>query len=144
MNSDELVFNGIDAETGAYLLPPMSAESLSRAIRGEGVGAVPSAVGDDAVRQELQWRLRQRTERQFAPEEGVDPKDLAQTGWGVIFAANAGDSLRGPLAELLDRRKTQAGALYREFASEQGYRPGDTKSAFLARHGASSGWPAWS
>ncbi len=138
MTMEELVFNGLDAETGDYLLPPMTAEELARIVRDERA-AKPPDLPKEPVERELEWRQRQVTEAMFAPEEGVDPKDLSQTGWGVVFPATAGDSLRGALAELLDYRKGQAGALYRECIFEKGYQPGDTKSTFLARHGASAG-----
>ncbi|MDR5753002.1 MULTISPECIES: hypothetical protein [unclassified Caballeronia] len=64
---------------------------------------------------------------------GVDGEDLAAAGWGVIFAANAGEDLRGALEPLLKVRKDQAGKLYREYGGAQGYLPGDTMRAWLGR-----------
>ena len=51
--------------------------------------------------------------------------------------------LREALAPLLDLRRAQAGKrrerFFREFAGDDGYREGETKVAFLARHGAGPG-----
>jgi hypothetical protein len=66
--------------------------------------------------------------------------NLADTGWGVIFAAGEPrlDALRAALAELLDHRRNQAtqkhGEYYHEFTRRRGYRPGETAAQFLARH----------
>src|SRR5215218_5613560 len=141
MDDEQLVFNGVDGASGEYLLPPMTAEEASRRVRGKPPDAdLPPPVRDQ-LRSELTWRRQQDTEEHFAPEEGVDPKDLAQTGWGVVFAADVDpDPLRAALAELLDHRRAQAGDLYREFVRGDGYRPDETKNGFLARHGAAPGW----
>src|SRR5688500_9727442 len=72
---------------------------------------------------------------------GGDPRDLAQVGWGVVFAAGDHDAaaVREALRPLLELRREQAGGggrtLYRELAGEAGYRAGENKQAFLARHG---------
>ena len=76
---------------------------------------------------------------------GGDPRDLAQVGWGVVFAAGDRDAaaVREALRPLLDLRREQASAggrtLYRELAGEAGYRAGENKQAFLARHGVGPG-----
>jgi hypothetical protein len=65
--------------------------------------------------------------------------DLAELGWGVIFAAGIGPDVREALAPLLQLRRAQATAqrdYYREFSGAEGYRPGDTARTFLERHGA--------
>jgi hypothetical protein len=61
--------------------------------------------------------------------------DLNQAGWGVVFAEGADSALRRALGPLLEWRRNEAGALYRELE----YRPGESKNAFLSRHGAAPG-----
>ncbi len=135
MSAELLYFNGIDGSTGQYLVPPMTAETLAAIVRGEQ--------WDPAHLDELRWRHEQDSTRTYALKEGLDPKNLAEAGWGVIFAANVDPSLnaaiREALSELLDLRRAQAGPLYREFMGSAGYRPEESKNDFLARHGAGPG-----
>ncbi|MBN2305000.1 MAG: hypothetical protein JXQ72_11005 [Anaerolineae bacterium] len=130
-----LVFNGINAATGDYLLPPMPPQQLADLIQGEE--------RDPVLLSELKWRYQQTQATTFALREGLDPKNLAEAGWGVIFAANADPkinaAIREALSELLELRKTQAGPYYREYISGDGYRRGESKNDFLVRHGAGPG-----
>lgn len=79
----------------------------------------------------------------FPVIEGVDPTDLKQAGWGIIFPAAIADqykdAIKQALAPLLTLRQEQAGALYRVYEGEMGYRPGETKSKFLQRHRVNPG-----
>jgi hypothetical protein len=76
-------------------------------------------------------------------KEGLDPNKLEESGWGVIFPtepASKGsfgqaEQIREALQPLLALRQQQAGELFRTFE----YRPGETKSAFLARQGMGPG-----
>ena len=74
-------------------------------------------------------------------KEGILPGQLEQTGWGMIFHAR--DPRREAILEALDPlinlRSEQAGARFRIFDRAEGYRPGESKYAFLKRHGISPG-----
>ena len=103
--TETLVFNGVDGATGQYLTPKLTAHQLSGLAQGKPLAApaapVAAAPADpDELRHlsELKWRHRQATERTFAPIEGVDPKDLAEAGWGVVFAHDADPAIREALA----------------------------------------------
>jgi hypothetical protein len=50
----------------------------------------------------------------------VEPKDLKQSGWGVIFGRNIHEEIKRELRPLLDLRREQAGGLYREFEPYNG------------------------
>ncbi len=70
---------------------------------------------------------------------GINPADLAQAGWGVIFPyAEPGDSrtaqVMAQLKPLLDWRRQQAGSLYKEYVGANGYRLQDTAARFIARY----------
>ena len=133
--SDLLVFNGIDGGSGAYLLPPMSPGDVSRVAQGEPL--------DPQHLNELKWKYRQSTEDHYGVKEGIDPKNLAETGWGVIFAYGANPAIREVLGELLSLRQKQATLkkenYYKEYLGVDAYRPGESKLDFLARHGAGPG-----
>jgi hypothetical protein len=73
---------------------------------------------------------------------GVDPRDLAQAGWGVIFHEQEDPEIREALKPLLEHRKSQATSFldfYREFSDDLGLHEGDSKEDFLARNGANFG-----
>src|SRR5258708_6292960 len=135
MDTDLLVFNGINGASGRYLLPPMSPGDVVKLARGGSV--------DPYHRSDLDGRRRQATESHYGVKEGIDAKDLSQTGWGVIFAHGADPAIREALAELLSHRKAQATQrkehYYREYVGVDAYRPGESKQDFLSRHGAGPG-----
>ena len=137
MSPDQLYFNGINGATGGYLLPPMTPQDISRIAQGEPL--------DEAHLQELKSRYERSTQKFLGPKEGVDPKNLSESGWGVIFAYEDKDrvpALKEALQELLNLRRTQAGQYYREFGGVDAYRPAESKSAFLVRHGVGPAEPA--
>lgn len=136
MNEEDLLFfNGINGSTGDYLLPPLTAEQVSRIAQGEEFA--PEDIED------IQLKKRQNEEPDFAVIEGVDPKNLAETGWGVIFAHNVDPAIREALSELLEHRKRQATQkkekYYQEYSGVKGYRPGESKNQFLSRQGVGPG-----
>jgi hypothetical protein len=131
MSDNLLTFNGINGATGDYGLPPMTGAELATFIRGE---AKPENLN------ELRFRYQQMTAQHLGVVEGVDPKKLEQAGWGVIFAHDADPALKEALTDLINLRQDQAGEHFRVYEGEKGFRRGkDSKSSFLARHGAGPG-----
>ncbi|MBE9001865.1 hypothetical protein IQ274_27585 [Nostoc sp. LEGE 12447] len=137
-NKEELLFfNGINGSTGEYLLLPLTPEQISKIAQGEEL--------DPAHINELQRKNRQiqGLDPEFAPIEGVDPKNLAETGWGVIFAYGADSAIKEALSPLLKLRQQQATQkkehYYQEYIDVKAYRPGETKNKFLARHNVGPG-----
>ncbi len=129
-----LIFNGINGATGSYLLPEMSAAEISQIAQGEEF--------DKEHLSELKHRYRSAGLVHLGVKEGVDPKDLGQSGWGVIFAHDDDaqiDAWKEVLKPLLDLRREQAGDLYKEYVGRDAYRPGESKNKFLARHGMGPG-----
>jgi hypothetical protein len=133
MATPVLFFNGIDAESGEYALAPATPEQMAESAR-QGAMAAENLV--DARSWIGQGRRALRS---------GDPRDLAQAGWGVIFAhtdPQAAD-VYAALQPLLELRRRQAGKLhehyYREFRGDRGFREGDTKRRFLSRHGVGPG-----
>lgn len=138
MTDDSLLwFNGLDGRGGGYLTPPVPPRHLAELVCGAPV--------DRARVRELQaWVARGEGKARRGLKEGLDPGKLEEAGWGVIFSRSAdSDALREALAPLLDLRRAQAGKrqerFFREFVGEDGYVEGDSKVAFLARHGAGPG-----
>jgi len=134
MTSRTLHWNGVDGETGAPLFPPTTARELAALALSERLDR--DHLGElDRWREELEHRRLR---------EG-DPGDLAQAGWGVVFASHdrKAPAIREALGELLAHRRAQASAVhehyYQEYLGSRGYRQGESKAAFLARHGVGPG-----
>ncbi len=128
--SEVLHFNGINGATGEYSLPPMTPEQLKAAIANE-----------EKIDEGLLNELKSRRQARFAVKEGVDPRVVAQSGWGVIFAAKDEQvpAIKEAMSELLAHRQEQAGEYYYEYSGGKGYRPRESKLKWLGRHGAGPG-----
>jgi hypothetical protein len=117
--SELFVFNGVEGSTGEYLFPPRSAEEILGGLR----------------------KQPKSQERALVP--GIDPKDLAQSGWGIVFHEREDPAVREALKPLLEHRQGQAGQrfghLYQEFSGDQAFRDGESKEDFLVRRGATLG-----
>jgi hypothetical protein len=138
MSDNNLYFNGIDGTTGEYLLPPIPPEEIAKIAQGETI--------DPAHLRELQRKYRQDTglDADFSPVAGIDPRNLAETGWAVIFAYDP--AAKGPnpaikeaLQALLEHRQKQSTQKYQHYYQEYTYRPGESKPKFLARHDVGPG-----
>ncbi len=116
-------------------VPALTPEQLTAAITG-----LPR---DKRLERDLAAWTHARTADHLGPKQGVDPLDLSQAGWGVIFAQDADPAVREALGPLLDHRRTLAAAkderFYQEFAEDRGLRSGETKRDFLARNGVGAG-----
>jgi hypothetical protein len=125
---ETLLFNGLNAATGDYLLPPLSPGQIAAIARNEPL--------DPKHIQELKQWWQRVSQTHFAPKEGVDPTNLAEAGWAAIFAHDADPAVREALGPLLEHRREQAthkNSYYNEYAGKDGYRPGESKQQFLAR-----------
>jgi hypothetical protein len=110
------IFNGVDATTGDYLVPPRTPEEVLALLR------------DRPVRPEA---------RAMVP--GFDARDLAESGWGVVFPRDIDPAVRAALQPLLEHRRSQAAAVREKRYRELELRPGEDLDAFLIRHGRGPG-----
>jgi hypothetical protein len=136
-----VVFSGVDAATGAYAHPPIAIGDVLGIASGPQPLAAQTQEREHLL--ELSFLNRQAAEVAFAPIEGIDRNDLSEAGWGIVFAQDADPAVREALAPLLEHRRTQASTRserrYREFIGSDGVLPGESKQAFLSRHGAGPG-----
>ncbi len=141
MASELLYFNGVNGSRGTYGRQPMTADQLSALIRGED--PKPENLDPDSEQlQELKNRAELVHHDNFVLKEGVNERDLAQAGWGVIFPAGPQSApIREALSELLEWRKAQAGDRYRECIGPTGYRPNERKADFLRRQKTATSGP---
>lgn len=136
--SDNLIFaNGIDALTGEPLLPPLTARQLADMALGKPLPA------DELKDLKAGKRWLGEADGWRGTMAGVDANNLAQAGWGVIFAADDPQvaDMREALGPLLRLRRAQAGQLYRDggLSPRFLYRAGDSKNAWLSRNNGSPG-----
>ena len=121
------VVNGLNGSTGKYALPPLSAADLSRLARG-------LEIESDHIR-DLE-RKEEDSAVSFAPLPGIDESNLAQTGWGVIFAFGSDPAVKEALCPLLALREKQSNAkqsLFRVLEGPNGYRSDESKDQYLSR-----------
>lgn len=130
MDTDPTGFNGINGATGDYL-PSPSVEEISRAARG--------APAQNVVDHDLLLAKHQTQEETFGVPFGVDPADLAQTGWGMLFAHDAPAEVIDALKALRELREAQAGARYKMFQGPSGHRPDERARMWLGRQGVAPG-----
>jgi len=109
-----LTFNGIfnDADGSGYLHSPCTPEELLASFEDRTVSPPAAPKG-------------------LAPH--LDPENLKEAGWGVVWASGIDPRVRQALAPLLDLREKQAGSLFRKDLEA---RPGETFPQFLIRNGA--------
>jgi hypothetical protein len=112
-----LHFMGIDGDTGDEIYAP----DLER---------ISQIVGERLL-------AKRQSKRDFL----ANPMDLADSGWGVVFAQadEAAGEMYEALQPLLKRREKQAGVRYREFRGDDGYLPGGSALGFLKRFGTIPG-----
>ena len=124
----DLVPNGVLADTGR-LLPGVDESAGARlratagVLKAEAEAARRRAVDDEA------GLLR------YGVSMELDPEDLSQTGWGIIFPAGMDTAeLEEALAPLIEWRRAEAACLFKIFKGEDGYRNGEGAMEWLARH----------
>ncbi len=108
-----LYFNGVDGESGEYLLSPRRLDGFARL----------------AERRELEPPVLPRRLK-----FGLDPLDLAEAGWGVIWPEDPDPEIREALGTLLEHRRGQASG-EKELFKELTYLTGETTLDFWRRHG---------
>lgn len=139
MKETSIYPNGVDAETGEPLLPPLPVETVAALAQGRPIAKAEL----DELRARVAVLENQRAAH-LGVMAGIDPNDLAQAGWGVIFAqedAAQTPVLREALAPLLDLRREQSGDLYRDetVSSDFLYRPGESMNVWRSRNGGAPG-----
>lgn len=136
-----LVFNGLDATTGDYLIKPMTPEELRDRVAGVKREDVWAEGALDA--------LETKAGAEFPLPPGTSPSNLEQMGWGVIFPALAEaqqvEDILEAMDALISHRKAKAQGRFRIYRGAEersgGYRPGDSGDTFVTRLGGQPGSP---
>src|SRR5690242_3773092 len=106
-------FNGVDGATGGYHLAPHQAAEFARRVAGPRFDAAASArpvVPPPPPPVTPPAPTLGRMSLIGADDSAVD----ARTGWALVFADGESDDVKRALAPLIQHRKQQVGASYRE------------------------------
>ncbi|RPH53709.1 hypothetical protein EHM82_07975, partial [bacterium] len=128
MSDEKIWFNGLNGDTGDYLVDPLTPEELSARVLSRPEPQ-PDWLED--------WTEDHGVEDPYRkPILDVErPWDLSETGWGVIFAPGIDRGVKLALEELLEHRRRQVGTVHPTyFRDDLDYRTGDTIKTFLERH----------
>jgi len=124
--------SGVNARSGEYLAPALKATTLSAIAEGREL--------TEAEKLEIK-RRQQAGAATLGVAAGIDENDLAQTGWGIVFAADEPrvDELLAALEPLRRLRAAQSGPLFKVFRGSDGLQRDEAGWEFLGRHGAGPG-----
>jgi len=125
---DEALVMGVSASSGRPL-PEVTSEGLSAMAKRE---AMP-----DPERAILEGRVTPTTAKLRAVIGEInDPNDLAESGWGIVFARDCDPSIRQALQPLVELRKKQASDLFWVFEGPSAPAPGESAVKWINRNGA--------
>jgi hypothetical protein len=128
-DEQKLYFNGVDGVTGQYLLPPMTLADVTALVRSE---ARPPNI--------ISW-LSRVWHKISTPHLGlpinVDPANVAQAGWGIVFFNDENPAVVDALQPLIEhrRRRIQDDRIVKLLE----YRAGENWEEWLGRYGVSPG-----
>src|SRR5262245_56002248 len=127
-NDDLICLNGIDGATGNYLTPPLSPVQAAALARGH-----PQNLETGGLLRRI-WKVL--TSPFMGLPIGVNPTDVAQAGWAVVFAHDVSRQVRDALAPLVRSRRRQVPP---DRCKELEYRPGEAVKDWLKRYGTAHG-----
>ncbi|MCP4661238.1 MAG: hypothetical protein GY856_38025, partial [bacterium] len=127
---DEEMFylNGIHGDTGEYLVPPVDCFRAAALARSETI--------DPGVLRLLEHVHHLSSQAHMGLPAGVDPRDVARAGWGVVFHTAESPAVKDALAPLIEHRRARLGAARTKILD---YRPGEDWREWLARQGVGAG-----
>jgi hypothetical protein len=128
MPAETIVLNGISGETGNYLVPPLEPSRVAALVKGE--------VADQGV---VRWlgRVWRKVSRPFLGLPlGVDPTDVSQAGWAIVFSTDEPQEVRDALGRLIEHRQALCGEKKTKVLD---IRPGEKWQEWLERHGDAPG-----
>jgi hypothetical protein len=125
MADDRIYLNGIDALTGQYLVSPMPLADAAARARG----TPPPAEHAGWLQRIAKWV----TGKFFALPVDVDPAEVSQAGWAVVFGPDASAKVRRALEPLIEHRRKQVPP---DRCKVLEFKRGETRESWLARHGA--------
>jgi hypothetical protein len=128
-DNEKLYFNGVNAQTGQYLVAPIDYTEAAELIKG---------VPDNS--EVVTW-LRRIWRTLSQPHLGlpldVDPAVVKQAGWAIVFHKDEEATVKAALQPLIEHRLQRIANPGKVKVLE--YRDGESRAQWLARHGVGAG-----
>lgn len=116
VQADLVTANGVDASTGAPLLPEMTISDLAAMIK-------ESTLDQGSIQAAKAAANREDTEKTLGLPDDVMPWDVKSAGWGVVFAKDVDEGVKREIMRLHEHRCQQIGDTTRvkvlEYAGEE-------------------------
>lgn len=126
-------------DPGAAALKPEEFP-LPFGVEGETGDRLPGVTDADLERiDQDRTEVLDRSERNASDHlaiSDIDPNNLEESGWCVLFAKDADPAIRAALQPLIDLREQQAKRLFKVFEGLSGFLPGDDARKWIERQGA--------
>ena len=127
--SNKIHFNGINGVTGQYLIEPMEMEKAA--------GLAKNKDKDAFAVNWLKSMWRTLTKPHLGLPFFVEPSDVGQAGWAIVFHQNETQDVKNALQPLIEHRAKAISDTNKLKVLE--YQSGEDWSGWLARHGVSAG-----
>ncbi len=127
-HDDRIYVGGVDAVTGGYLVAAMHASQAAAWVRRERV--------DPGILSLLRHVHRTGSRPHLGLPAGMDPREVSQAGWAVVFHASESRAVKDALRPLIEHRRAREGAAKTRVLE---YRPGEEWRQWLSRHGVAAG-----
>ncbi|MET0745192.1 MAG: hypothetical protein ABWY78_17605 [Microvirga sp.] len=128
MSDERIITNGVNGLTGEYLLPPLDPAEVAAWAK--------EPPEDPAVVAQLRQLHTAMTEESFGVPFDVDPSNVEQAGWAVVFGAEEGNDVKSALEPLIEHRRRRIGEARTKVLE---HRPGEGWTDWLARHRTAPG-----
>ncbi len=97
---DDLIFvNGIDVETGSFLVDPMDFSKLASIIKGEQIDPVKA--------QDFKSIAQIHAKPSLGLPDGVLPTDVTKAGWALVLHKDEDPEVRKEMERLREHRRGQ-------------------------------------
>lgn len=126
---DKLYINGIDGVTGQYLVDPF--------VPAEVLDYLQASPPEGWVRRFFRRIARILRGQYLGLPDGVDPADLTQAGWAIVYHEHEDPAVKEALASLVEHRRQQIGneAIVKVLT----YREGEDRANWVQRHDVAIG-----
>jgi hypothetical protein len=140
-NREIMCLNGIDAETGGRLIPPLEIDDVAALLdrkprNGRPPPEVVATRADDVVTRWLNHLWLLFSQVYLGLPFNINPTCVSKAGWAIVFHEDESDAIRKALDPLIEHRRRHVEA---DRCHVLTYKTGQTAATWLASYGMASG-----